>query len=80
MNAQSNVKVWNIEISDTELMYLNNCSKSTRLGMVDCGMPDYLSALAVMGLTRQVNNGYQTTLEGDAFLMRPDIRERIKKL
>ncbi len=73
-------KIWDITIDDTSLMYLNNCAKSSRLGMVDQGMPEYLQGLSLLGLTKPVNNGYQVTLEGEAFLKLPDIRERLRKI
>ncbi len=80
MNTAAKPEIWNLSIDDTSLMYLNNCSKSTRLGMSDQGMPEYLRGLSLLGLTKQVNNGYQTTLEGEAFLLLPDIRERLRKI
>ncbi len=71
-------KIWDID--DTSLMYLHNCAKTTRMGMVDCGMPDYLQGLSLLGLTKPVGKGYQTTPEGETFLSLPETQERLRNI
>lgn len=55
-------------IDNLHLMHLHNCAVSSRMGMVDQGFPRYMKKLQGLGFVKDVNNGYQVTKEGLAYL------------
>ena len=55
-------------ITDWELMRLNDCATSTRMGMVDQGFPTVMQRLATLKFVTPVGKGYQTTNEGSLYI------------
>ncbi len=53
-----------IRLSGLELMHLNNCATSTRMGMVDQGFPKQMRKLQSLKLVEQHENGFRTTTLG----------------
>lgn len=50
-----------MHIESMDLMRLNDCAKSTRMGMVDQGFPMTMKKLEARGLVKAVGPGYQVT-------------------
>ena len=54
----------NNELDDFEVLHLNNCATSTRMGMVDKGFPSALKRLQAKGLVQEKDGGYIITTLG----------------
>jgi hypothetical protein len=67
-----------------DFLRLCDCSKSTRLGMVDRGFPRAMERLAALGYVKLVADGnkwpgHKTTKEGDFYIVERHRRERASK-
>lgn len=66
-------------ITDWELMRLNDCATSTRMGMADQGFPTVMKRLAALRFVTEVGKGYQITNEGQLYLKKHLLKKRSRK-
>ena len=63
-----------------QLLRLNDCAKTTRMGLIDYGFPRTMRELATMQLVELIGRGHCVTTKGFELLNDPEIVQRLRKI